>query len=71
MQYCIERYKTWLAQVADVQPDVLCAGGNIANAKMVGPAFFREHIWPYEKQLIDFVQERGRYLPLSQLRLPR
>ena len=59
MQYCIERYKTWLAQVADVQPDVLCAGGNIANAKMVGPAFFREHIWPYEKQLIDFVQERG------------
>ena len=59
MQYCIERYKPWLAQVIEARPDVLCAGGNIANGKMVGPAFFREHIWPYEKQLIDFVRERG------------
>jgi uroporphyrinogen decarboxylase len=59
MTFCLERYKTWVQQVLDARPDVLCAGGNIANGKMVGPAFFREHIWPYEKQLIDFVQQQG------------
>ena len=59
MRYCIERYETWIGQVLDARPDVLCAGGNVANAKMVGPAFFQKYIWPYEKQLIDFVQERG------------
>jgi len=59
MTWALQRYMGFLEQVIAAGPDVLSMGGNIANGKMVGPAFFREHIWPYEKRLIEFIQARG------------
>jgi uroporphyrinogen-III decarboxylase len=59
MTWALERYMGFLGQVIAAGPDVLSMGGNIANGKMVGSGFFREHIWPYERRLIEFIQGRG------------
>jgi uroporphyrinogen-III decarboxylase len=55
----LERYKTHIQFMIDAYPDVIAYGGNIANGKMVGPDFFKQHIWPYEKELIEFIQSQG------------
>jgi uroporphyrinogen decarboxylase len=62
MEHFLARYKLFVGALIDAGAEVLSAGGNIANGKMVSPEFFREHIWPYEKSLIDFVQSRGAVL---------
>ena len=59
MEYALTRYRLFVQQMIDAGVDVISYAGNIANAKLVGPAFFQEHILPYEKQLIDFVQSQG------------
>jgi uroporphyrinogen-III decarboxylase len=59
MQHLLERYKIHVQQLIDAGVDMLSYGGNIANAKLIGPDFYRTHIWPYEKQLIDFIQQQG------------
>jgi uroporphyrinogen-III decarboxylase len=59
MEYALARYMQFLRPVLDARPDVLSMGGNIANGKMVGPGFFAEFIWPYERRLIEFIQGHG------------
>jgi hypothetical protein len=59
MEYALARYMQFLQPVLEAGPDVLSMGGNIANGKMVGPGFYREFIWLYERRLIDFIQQRG------------
>ncbi len=59
MTWGVERYKTHIQYMIDARPDVIAYGGNIANGKMVGPDFFKQYIWPYEKQLIEFIQSQG------------
>jgi uroporphyrinogen-III decarboxylase len=59
MTYALERYKIHVRQMIEAGADLLSYGGNIANAKLVGPDFFQRHIWPYEKQLIEFIQSQG------------
>jgi uroporphyrinogen decarboxylase len=57
--YCLERYMRFAAQVLDAGPDFVSYGGNIANAKTVGPDFFLQYVFPYEKRFIEFIQGRG------------
>jgi uroporphyrinogen decarboxylase len=59
MRYFLDRYKGFVQQHIDAGVDVLSTGGNVANGKMVGPDFYRSFIWPYEKELIDFIQAQG------------
>jgi len=59
MNHFIARYQPFVQQLIDAGADILSYGGNIANGKLVGPAFFREYIWPYEKRMIDFIQNQG------------
>jgi hypothetical protein len=59
MRWGLERYKNHLEWMIAAQPDVISMGGNIANGKLVGPSFFRQYIWSYEKELIEFIQSRG------------
>ena len=59
MRYFLERSIAHLEQVTAAGPDVLSYAGNIASGSMVGPRFFREHIFQYEKLLIDRIQSRG------------
>jgi len=59
MYRLLERYRVFVQQIIDAGVDVLSYAGNIANAKLVSPAFFRAHIWPYERAFIDFIQGHG------------
>jgi len=59
MNYFLERYMAHSQQMIDAGADVLSYAGNIGNAKLVGPAFFKKYIWPYEKRFIDFIQRQG------------
>jgi uroporphyrinogen decarboxylase len=59
MCHCLGRYKEYVGQLIEAGVDVLSYGGNIANGKMVGADFFREHILPYEHDFITFIQAQG------------
>jgi uroporphyrinogen decarboxylase len=59
MEHFLERYMSFVRQVIDAGADVVSYAGNVANAKMVSRAFFQEHIWPYEKRFIDWIQGQG------------
>ena len=58
MEYFVGRYKGFIQQLIDAGVDVLSYGANVANGKLIGADFYREHIWPYEKELVDFIQEQ-------------
>lgn len=60
--FCLERALGLVEQLIAADVDVLSAGGNIANGKLVGPEFFAHHIAPYERRLIDYIQQRGKVL---------
>jgi uroporphyrinogen-III decarboxylase len=59
MRYFLDRYKGFIQQLINADVDVLSTGGNVGNGKMIGPDFFRTYIWPYEKELIYFIQSQG------------
>lgn len=59
MEYCLCRNMAIISQMISAGADILSYGGNIASGKMFGENFFREHIFPYEKRLIDFIQNNG------------
>ena len=59
MEYFLDRYLGFVQQLIEAGADVLSYGANVANAKLIGPEFYRRHIWPHEKRLIDFVQGQG------------
>lgn len=59
MTYHLDRYAKFVVEVLDAGPDFVSYGGNIANAKTVGPAFFQQYVFPYEKRFIEFIQGRG------------
>lgn len=59
MNHFLERYMPHVQRMIEAGADVLSYAGNIANGKLVSPAFFKAHIWPYEKRFIDFIRARG------------
>ena len=59
MEHFLGRYKGFVQQLIDAGADVLSYAGNVANGKMVSREFFLEHIWPYEKRFIDWIQSKG------------
>lgn len=48
-----------IKQFADAGADIICCGGNVGNATMVGPKFFREYILPYEIEFTKKVKDLG------------
>jgi len=59
MDYFIGRYKGFIQILIDAGVDILSYGANVANGKLVSADFFQNQIWPYEKNLIEFIQEQG------------
>ncbi len=59
MDYFLDRNLQLADQYIAAGTDLLSVGGNIASGKVVGAAYFREHILPYEKKLIEHAQGRG------------
>ena len=53
MYYFSERMFELIRQLAAAGADMICAGGNVANGKTAGPAFFKEYVLPFE---VDFTQ---------------
>lgn len=47
--------------LAEFPIDAVGIQGNIANSGMVGKDFFKDHIYPYEKELVDAIQSKNRY----------
>jgi len=62
MEFLLERNIRACAQCIDAGADVLSYAANTASGKMVGEAFFREYVLPYEKRLIDSIQSRGAHV---------
>jgi len=62
MNYFVERYQPFVKQIIDAGADVISYAGNIANGKLVSPAFFKQHIWPYEKSFIEYIQRQGAFV---------
>ena len=50
-----------IKQLADAGADIICCGGNIGNGSMAGPAFFKDHILPYEIDFFKKIKEIGLY----------
>lgn len=59
MSFALERYLGHVQAMIDAGADMLSYGGNIGNAKLVGPDFFARHIAPHERRLIEFIQRQG------------
>jgi uroporphyrinogen-III decarboxylase len=59
MRHFLDRYKTFVQQIIDAGTDVLSYAGNIANGKLVSSKYYRNYIWPYEKEFVDFIQSQG------------
>ncbi|MCL5103407.1 MAG: hypothetical protein M1133_04755 [Armatimonadetes bacterium] len=59
MEYFLASNMSIIQQYIDAGPDVLSYAANTASGKMVSEAFFREYILPYEKRLIEYIQNQG------------
>ncbi len=59
MMYFLKRNKAICSQLIDAGADVLSYSANIACGKVMGVEFFRQHVLPYEAELIDHVQATG------------
>jgi len=58
MRFLLERNKQEVAQLIAAGADVISYGGNVASSKIISEAFFRAFVLPYEKELIDFIQDQ-------------
>ena len=59
MRYFLDRYKPFVTEIIEAGADVLSYAGNIANAKLVSPRFYRTYILPYEQEFVEFIQSQG------------
>jgi uroporphyrinogen decarboxylase len=59
MKYFLGRYKKYVQKLIDAGVDLLSYGANVANGKLVGADFYEKYVWPYEKDLIVFIQDQG------------
>jgi len=59
MEYGYGRYWRFVQDLIDAGADVLSYSGNIANGKLVGASYFREHVAPFERQVIARIQAQG------------
>ncbi len=57
IEYFSERMYSLIKQHAEAGADMTCAGGNVANGKMAGPNFFKEHVLDYEMKFTKRVKE--------------
>lgn len=61
MEYFSNRMLEAIRQFIQAGADVICCGGNVGNAKMAGPKFFKEFILPYEMKFAERVQAYGAF----------
>lgn len=57
--YVLNRLKKAAEPLLEQKIDFVSYTGNLANGTMTGPAYFAEHVLPYEKELVGFLQSGG------------
>ncbi len=58
-EYFPSRMREAARQLTAAGADVICAGGNMATATMVGPSFFREHLLALETEHCQKIRAMG------------
>jgi uroporphyrinogen decarboxylase len=61
MKYFAKRHLSFIRQLVNAGADIICCGGNVANATMAGPDFFRQFVLPYEIDFAESVKDMGTY----------
>jgi len=59
--YFSDRMQDTISQFAAAGADMVCCGGNVGNATMVGPRFFKEFILPHEIRFTKKVKDMGLF----------
>ena len=59
MAFCVQDVTTVSRQVVDADGDVVRIIGNIANGGMMSDKFYLDFVFPFEKQLVDFITSCG------------
>ncbi|NPV54451.1 MAG: hypothetical protein HPY71_13200 [Firmicutes bacterium] len=59
LEYFTARCRDLALQVATSGADIVAYNANIANGKVVSPGFFRQHVFKYEKAVIEAIQSEG------------
>jgi uroporphyrinogen decarboxylase len=62
MDFFRNQLSDFYLQLTQCGVDIISYPGNLANGTVVGPAFFKEYIFPFEQQLINYIQERGTHV---------
>ena len=58
MNYSLKRNLAHIMRIIKAKPDALSYGGNLAGGDL-GPKFFIENVFEYEKELISQIQSKG------------
>lgn len=61
MKYFEQRHLNFIRQMVDAGADIICCGGNVANAIMSGTEFFEQFVLPYEVDHANGVKKMGAY----------
>jgi len=59
IEYFMARVMKYTQQIIDAGVPLIDIGANVANAKLVSPAFWVKHMLPYENRFVDFIQDQG------------
>ena len=59
--YFSERMLKMIAQLARAGADIISCEGNAATGSMVGPAYFKKYVLPYETEFAGKVKQMGVY----------
>ncbi|MCK9410783.1 MAG: hypothetical protein M0Q53_00685 [Prolixibacteraceae bacterium] len=61
MKYFAQRHLNVIQQMVNAGADIICCGGNVANATMAGPDYFEQFVLPYEADYAKSVKKMGAY----------
>ncbi len=61
IEYFSNRMLETIRQFIKAGADIICCGGNVGNASMTGPKFFKEFVLPYEKKIAKLVKDSGAF----------
>jgi uroporphyrinogen-III decarboxylase len=61
METLTTRMIAYSAPLVEGGADAIGLQGHIANARSVSPDYFMEHVFPYEKRLIDAIHSQGAF----------
>ena len=56
------RLMIYIRKIAEAGVDLINIAGNVATGSTVGPKYFCNHVFKYEKQIVDLVHSLGKFV---------